>query len=207
MTDAWRNSLGRLGFLILAATMVACSQPSAQLPGTDEEQAYDALQRKTAWRQIVEKSRQQPPQSLACRKVAVLAMFRLGMVDQNAAYECLANSHEVLSGELAAMMMSDVYMQLGMVNMAQRAAFEAMVKLPEGERSERALRRLTETAIITGQAELARKYVAIIERHFGSSKWLEQMKPLAEHPELVDSHPVFSKLKEGYERGEDQFFL
>jgi hypothetical protein len=113
----------------------------------------------------------------------------------------------VLSSEVAAMMMSDVYIQLGMVTMAQRAAFEAMVKRADVADCERPLRRLTETALVTGQYELASKYIAIVEKNFSSDDWVQTMKPLALHPELIRQHPVFNQLRENYEKTQDQFFL
>ena len=105
------------------------------------------------------------------------------------------------------MMLSDVYIQLGMVTMAQRAAFEAMVKHADVTDCERPLRRLTETALITGQYELALKYIAIVEQHFSSADWVQTMRTLAMHPEQISRHPVFSKLRENYEKTQDQFFM
>ena len=53
---------------------------SSSVPsGSPEEQRYDLLQRRAEWADIVSLSTQQPPQSLACRKVAVLARYRQGM--------------------------------------------------------------------------------------------------------------------------------
>lgn len=184
-----------------------CSSTPRHFDGTDEEREYDALQLRGKWEQIVEKNRQQPTQSLACRKVVCLAQYRLGHTDQHVVKECLSDSREVLTSELAAMMMSDVYMQLGMVTMAQRAAFEAMVKKTGVKDSERALRRLTETALITGQYELALKYIGIVEQHFSSKKWVDEMRTLALHPEQIRQHEIFNKLRENYENTEDQFFL
>lgn len=186
---------------------VGCSSPSEQLPGTDEERAYDALQRAAKWEEIVRKYQEQPAQSLACRKVALLAWYRLGRGDRTTAFECLENAHEVLTTETAALMMSDVYMQLGMVAMAQRAAFEGMVNVSDMRLNERALRRLTETALVMGQYELALKYLSIIDENYSSSDWVQQMRPMALHPELIRQHPVFNKLREEYEKTKDQFFM
>ena len=136
-----------------------------------------------------------------------LAQYRLGQAGQDAVFECLSDSHDALSSELAAMMLSDVYIQLGMVTMAQRAAFEAMVKHADVTDCERPLRRLTETALITGQYELALKYIAIVEEHFSSADWVQTMRTLATHPEQISQHPVFSKLRENYEKTQDQFFM
>lgn len=193
--------------LCLWLVALGCSSSSARLDGTDEERAYDALQLKGKWKQIVEKNAELPTRSLACHKVVRLAQFRLGLTGQDAVLECLADSHDVLSSELAAMMMSDVYIQLGMVMMAQRAAFEAMVKHADVADCERPLRRLTETALITGQYELALKYIAIVEKNFSSDDWVQTMRSLARHPEQIDQHATYSKLRENYEKMQDQFFM
>ncbi len=184
-----------------------CSSSPNRFDGTDEEREYDALQLKGKWEQIVEKNRQQPARSLACRKVVCLAQYRLGLGGPDIVRDCLADSRDVLTSELAAMMMSDVYMQLGMVTMAQRSAFEVMVKKDGVEDCERPLRRLAETALITGQYELALKYIAIVEQHFSSKEWVGEMRALALHPEKIRQHKVFNKLRENYEKTEDQFFL
>jgi hypothetical protein len=104
-------------------------------------------------------------------------------------------------------MMSDVYMQLGMVAMAQRAAFEAMVKMGDVKNCERPLRRLTESALIMGQTELTVKYASLLEEFSSSRKWARRMKQLARHPELIDEASGIGKLKKQYEHTEDTFFL
>lgn len=197
----------KIYILLFWLLVISCSSSTSRLDGTDEEREYDALQLKGKWEQIVEKSTKQPVQSLACHKVVRLAQYRLGQAGQDAVFECLADSKMVLSSEVAAMMMSDVYIQLGMVMMAQRAAFEAMVKHGDVADCERPLRRLTETALITGQYEVALKYIAIVEQHFSSDDWVQTMRALARHPEQIDRHATFSKLRENYEKTQDQFFL
>jgi hypothetical protein len=206
------NSMMKTCFSLFVAAValllsVGCSSPSEQLPGTDEERAYDALQRAAKWEEIVRKYQEQPAQSLACRKVALLAWYRLGRGDRSTVFECLENAHEVLTTETAALMMSDVYMQLGMVAMAQRAAFEAMVKMGDVKNCERPLRRLTESALIMGQTELTVKYASLLEEFSSSRKWARRMKQLARHPELIDEASGIGKLKKQYEHTEDTFFL
>ena len=197
----------RLTAFVLLLLANGCSSSTSRFNGTDEERAYDALQLKGKWEQIVEKNAKEPTRSLACHKVVRLAQYRLGQVGQEAVLECLANSYEVLTSELAAMMMSDVYIQLGMAAMAQRAAFEAMVKHADVADCERPLRRLAETALITGQYELALKYIAIIEANFSDDDWVRTMRSMATHPEQILQHPTFSKLRENYEKTQDQFFM
>ena len=206
MTAIMKRIFSWLLLPVLIAAVLSCSS-NTPLDGTEEERAYDVLQLNGKWEQIVDKNFHEPTHSLACRKVVRLAQYRLGQAGQDAVFECLSDSHDALSSELAAMMLSDVYIQLGMVTMAQRAAFEAMVKHADVTDCERPLRRLTETALITGQYELALKYIAIVEQHFSSADWVQTMRTLAMHPEQIRQHPVFSKLRENYEKTQDQFFM
>jgi DNA polymerase III psi subunit len=195
---------------MLTAVLMCCactSGTSDEASGTDEEKRYDAMLRKTQWEKIVEEAAEHPIQSQACYKVLRLAQFRLGQAGKEAIMECLLNSRDVLSSETAALMMSDVYFQLSMVNMAQRAAFEALVTTKSTNAKTRALQRLTETALVTGQYEIARKYISILEEEGSVNKWLKDIKPLAEHPERIEQHPVYQQLRQNHEKVEDQFFL
>ena len=193
--------------LVLSSVMSACSQSVDNLEGSDEERAYDVLQCSANWEQIVQKYQKEPTQSLACRKVALLAMYQLGRAGREIVYECLSDSHDVLTSETAAMMMSDVYIQLGMVNMAQRAAFEAMVKKTDISKCSRQLRRLIETALITGQYDVARKYISILENDTKHRDWARSMLRIVDNPELIIEQPVYQRIRNSYENTEDQFFM
>ena len=115
--------------IIVVLTCLACNHEQREANfGTEEEECrYDAMQLDGDWEGIVAEAQNSPVQSLACHKVVRLAQFRLKQIDSEAAMECLANTKEALTSVTGAMMMSDVYMQLGFTSLAQRAAFEAMV--------------------------------------------------------------------------------
>ena len=192
--------------LLMVAIASSCSSDTP-IQGTDEEHEYDELQLEGNWEKIIEKSRGTQVTSLACQKVVRLAELRLGRAGKDAVYECLANSHEVLTSPTAALMMSDVYLQIGMVNMAQRAAFESLSKAPDVKINGRAYRRLTETAIITGQYEVALKYISLLEEIRTHRKWAHEMRRIAEHPERIVEQPAYLQLRNTYEKTEDQFFM
>jgi hypothetical protein len=197
--------------LLVIAALAACwyfyPREDLTVDGTQEEKEYDVLQRKGKWEEIVEKDREHPAQSMACQKVVLLAKYRMGWIGGVAVMECLAQSREVLSTPMASLLMSDVYLQLGMVNMAQRAAFESMVKEPDVKKNGRALRRLTETALVTRQYEVAKKYISILENDAKHRRWARSMRKLAEHPELLDADPGYQQLRKKYDETEDDFFL
>ncbi len=195
---------------ITAGICYACSTVEAgdkKVVGTAEEQRYDELQLEGDWQGIIDEAREHPVLSPACRKVLRLAQYRTGLAGNEALIECLQDSRQVLTSERAALMMSDLYMQLGMPNMAQRAAFETLVTTELQKHRTRALQRLTETALVSMQIELAQKYIAILEVEGVNKKWLQSIKPLAEHPELIGQHPTYQKLRQNYESLQDQFFM
>ncbi len=106
----------------------------------------------------------------------------------------------------SAFMMSEVAMRAGMVNVAQRAAFEAMEAIPNYNKSSRALCRLVETNMITGQTEVALKYIAILEQTTFYGGWARKMKQMVDNPQLLHNHQFYHRLKKYYENGEDVFF-
>ncbi len=120
---------------------------------------------------------------------------------------CLQDSHGVLGSETAALMMSDIYIQLGMLNMARRAAFDAMVAMRSEKPNSRALKRLAEVALITGEYDLAKKYVQIGEENKDCRQWARTLKPLIDHPEKIAQHPTYLKLREIHDKKQDEFFL
>ena len=196
-------------WLILFTLLIpfGCQPPKDEAGGTAEEREYDLLQRKGQWAEIVEKDQQQPTQSAAYRNAVRWAKWHLGMIGQEELALCLMDSHGVLGSETAALMMSDIYLQLGMADMAQRAAFDAMVAMRSEKPCSRALKRLAEVAIITRQYDLAKKYIHIGEAHKDCRKWARQLRPLAEHPERIAEQHNYLKLREIYEKTNDEFFL
>ena len=184
-----------------------CHRAPEVVGGTPEEQAYDQLLQQKQWSKIVEKNRHQPTESAACRNAVILALWHLGKCSREELDLCLMDSHGVLGSETSALMMSDIYMQLGRVNMARRAAFDAMVAMRSEKPNSRALKRLTEVAIITGEYDLARKYLLIGEQHKDCRIWTKQLRPLVEHPESIVNYPSYQKIREIHEHLQDEFFL
>jgi len=184
-----------------------CQRTGLGVGGTPEEQAYDLLLRKGQWAEIVEKNRLQPTESPACRNAVRLASWHLGQCSREELELCLLDSRGVLGSETAALMMSDIYLQLGMVNMSRRAAFDAMVAMRSEKPNSRALKRLTEVAVIIGEYDLAMKYIKIGEANKDCHPWVKKLRPLVEHPELIDTYPSYLKLREIHESLQDDFFL
>ena len=171
--------------------------------GTAEEQAYDLLLRKSDWDGIIKKSQTLTPTSPACRNAVALARYFKGYGSADEVFRSLTPTSQALTSKTAAQMMSDIYLFLGLPNLSQRAAFEAMEEGWNG----RALHRLVETALITGQYEVAGKYLGLLRHTLGYRKWALQTLPLLNHPEAIDQHPFYGKIRRMYTETQDQFFL
>ena len=104
-------------------------------------------------------------------------------------------------------MVSDIALQLDMPNVSQRVAFEAMEYIPNYNKSVRSIKRLTETAMITGQYQLAKKYLSILEETLFYRRWAQSIRPLVEQPELMNKKPYYQQLKKAYATSEDIFFI
>lgn len=171
-----------------------------------EELSYDFLQRRGQWEQIIRKSQENSPSSQACQYVVRMAMHQTGRISDSEMFTDLALSNNAINSRTAAYMMSDVYMYAGLVNLSQRASFEAMASIEDFSMSGRALQRLTETALVTGQYQVAKKYISILEETLYYRDFAKRMRLLVDHPSQIDCHPVYGSLKKAYDNTKDVLF-
>ena len=175
--------------------------------GTQEVIEYDYLQRQKAWDKVLYKATRQEPKAKACVHIVNLARFYQKEIAPEELKVSLYKPFTALTSTVSAMMMSDLFFQMGYVNFAQRCIFEAMESTSNYNKSGRALCRLTETALVTGQYEVALKYISLLEETLFYRKWAQVMKSLALHPELIKDHPMYGPLQKIYSETEDELFI
>ncbi len=176
------------------------------LLGTADEMRYDMMVRGRQWEHIVAQYYAERPQSLALQSAVALAMFQTGRAGEQQLLESISMSNRSISSQSSAFLMSDVFMQLGMTNMAQHAAFEAMESVPNSNKSGRALLRLAETNLVAGEPAVARKYLDILSETTFYRKWVQSLRPLADRPELLEKHPTYGRLNKMFNESKDVFF-
>lgn len=179
---------------------------TSEMMGTNEEMTYDMLSRKQDWEAIAHRYMQHPTDSPVIRAVAQYAFFRMGMVSEQDLQKGIAPSFGSQSSLPAMLMTSEIYLQIGLVNMSQRNAFEAMEGIPNCNKSGRVLHRLVETNLITGQYDVALKYISILERTPFYRAWARRMRQLAEHPQRIGEHTFYDTLQKAYRATNDSFF-
>lgn len=160
---------------------------------------YDYLVRTGQWQKVIAKAeRQQPdlPMSVSATNLALAMQGQLG----ERAFDFYQRGIQGLLPPFernfsTTMLTGEIYFQLGMVNTAQRLAFEAMESIPNYNKSVRAIRRLAETNMVNGQYEVARKYLDMLDHTLFYAKWAEGMRQLLYNDAKVTAHPLYGRLQ------------
>ena len=160
---------------------------------------YDFLVRLNRWDAIIEKAtKKQPdlPMSVSSVNLALGMKGQLG----DRAFHFFQHGTEGLLPAFQRNFTSDqltgeIFFQLGLVNTAQRLAFEAMEELPNYNKSCRVVKRLAETNLINGQYDVARKYLKMLGNTFFYEKWAERTEQLLGNEKAINNHPLYGKMR------------
>ena len=95
-----------------------------------------------------------------------------------------------------AQLTGEIYFHLGLVNTAQRFAFEAMEAIPNYNKSARVVKRLAETNLINGQYEVARKYLQMLEKTVFYRLWAQRTMAMLGDEKAINGHPLYGMLRQ-----------
>jgi hypothetical protein len=166
----------------------------------EEIMAYDYFSRSRKWNSIIrmaDKKAPAAPLSVACLN---LALAKQGLLS-NCMFEYFQNGPEGLLPTfqkefISDMMAGEIYYHLGLVNTAQRLAFEGMEAIPDYQKSVRSIRRLAETNLINGHYEVANKYLYLLKQTLFYKKWAEETATYLYNEEKINAHPEWGKLRQ-----------
>ena len=170
---------------------------------------YDYLVRVNDWNAIIAKAEKQMPDLPMSVSATNLA---LGMTNQlgDRAFEFYQRGSEGLLPKFernfaTSQLTGEIYFHLGLVNTAQRIAFEAMEAIPNYNKSTRVIKRLAETNLINGQYEVARKYLRMLEKTVFYRPWAQRTMAMLGDEKAIDEHPLYGMLRQ-YRLQEDFLF-
>ena len=170
---------------------------------------YDHLVRIQDWKSIIQKAEKQMPDLPMSVSATNLA---LGMTNQlgDRAFDFYQRGSEGLLPKFernfaTSQLTGEIYFHLGLVNTAQRFAFEAMEAIPNYNKSARVVKRLAETNLINGQYEVARKYLQMLEKTIFYRPWAQRTLAMLGDEKAIDAHPLYGKLRQ-YRLQEDFLF-
>ena len=161
--------------------------------------AYDYLVRVKDWKGIIAKAEQKTPNLPMSVSATNLALAMTGQLGDRV-FEFYQRGHEGLRPPFernftSTQVTGEIYFHLGLVNTAQRFAFESMESLPDFRKSARSLKRLAETNLINGQYDVARKYLQMLKRSMFYRSWAERTEALLGHEKEINEHPLYGWLR------------
>jgi hypothetical protein len=196
-----KNGVISVGIQLIIVLLLSVGGFKTQADWEKEEiMAYDYFSRTGKWNSIIrlaDKKAPGTPLSVASLNLALSKQNRLP--DFMFAY--FQNGTEGLLPAfqkefITNMMTGEIYYHLGLVNTAQRFAFEGMEAIPGNQKSVRSIRRLAETNIINGQYEVARKYLFLLKQTLFYKKWAEKAETYLYNEEKINAHPEWGKLRQ-----------
>ena len=160
---------------------------------------YDYLVRVRDWNAIIAKAEKQSPDlpmSVSATNLALAMTNQLG----DRAFEFYQHGPQGLFPKFernfaSSQLTGEIYFHLGLINTAQRLAFESMEAIPNYNKSARVVKRLAETNMINGQYKIAEKYLRMLEKTIFYRPWAQRMISMLGDEKAIDEHPVYSPLR------------
>lgn len=170
---------------------------------------YDHLVRVQDWNGIIRKAEKQMPDlpmSVSATNLALAMTNQLG----DRAFDFYQRGSEGLLPKFernfaTTQLTGEIYYWLGLVNTAQRFAFEAMEAIPNYNKSARVVKRLAETNLINGQYDVARKYLQMLEKTIFYRPWAQRTMAMLGDEKAINAHPFYGTLRQ-YRLQEDFLF-
>ena len=170
---------------------------------------YDYLVRINNWHGVIAKAEKQMPDLPMSVSATNLA---LGMTNQlgERAFDFYQRGSEGLLPKFernfaTAQLTGEIYYHLGLINTAQRFAFEAMEAIPNYNKSARVVKRLAETNLINGQYKVAEKYLKMLKKTVFYRLWAKRTMAMLGDEKQINRHPLYGTLRQ-YRLQEDFLF-
>ena len=206
---------GRKANVVEGMLVVAAATAVALGLGYDakkyELMEYDYLVRLKNWQAIIAKAERQTPDlpmSVSATNLALAMTNQLG----DRAFDFYQRGSEGLLPKFernfaTAQLTGEIYFHLGLINTAQRFAFEAMEAIPNYNKSARVVKRLAETNLINGQYAVARKYLLMLQNTIFYRPWAQRTMKMLPPPSAtiggertggeaaINAHPLYGALR------------
>lgn len=176
---------------------------------SEDVMSYDFMCRYQQWNRLINTANERKPKnSLSCTAVN-LALGMRGLL-ANHMFEYNQNGFAGILPDferdfVSPLTTGEVYYQLGMINTAQRYVFEAQEAIPDYQKSGRCFKRLAETNLISGNYEVARKYLEALSKTIFYSDWAEEVMPLLNNEKAISEHQEYGRIR-SFMPNEDYMF-
>ena len=166
----------------------------------EEWMRYDFMVRMQMWNRIMMAADLRNPtdaKSVSCLNLALSKTGR--MADSQFEYAQIGEEGLLPEFELDfinPVSTGEIFWHLGMVNTAQRYAFEAQEAIPDFQKSARCYQRLVQTNIVNGDWDVARKYLKALSHALFYRKWARQTEAFLDSGEIFDRRPELARARD-----------
>lgn len=185
-------------FSAVAALGVFLTFQSAD-PAKEEWMCYDFMVRMQMWNRIMIKAdRKNPsnPKTVSCLNLALGKSGRMA----DSQFQYFQNGPEGLLPDFLGdytnpVSTGEIYWHLGMVNTAQRYAFEAQEAIPDFQKSARLYQRLAQTNIVNGDDAVAHKYLKALSHTLFYRRWARETAALLDEGVIFEKRPDLARAR------------
>ena len=188
-----------LTFLLVAVVMGTIVWKNANFKA-EKIMQYDFMACHQQWNRILETVNAEKPNNQIGVTVQNLALAMHGMLadhlfeyNQNGILGLLP---DVERDATSPMPTAEVFYQLGMIYVAQRTVFEAQEAILDFQKSGRCYKRLAQTNLIIGSYEVARKYLAALQKTLFYRDWANETLQLLGDEKAIANHPEYGRLRQ-----------
>ena len=186
-------------FAVMAALGVFLTSRAAD-PVKEEWMCYDFMVRMQMWNRIMlkaDKKNPDNPKTVSCLNLALSKTGRMA----DSQFQYFQNGPEGLLPDFTGdytnpVSTAEIYWHLGMVNTAQRFAFEAQEAIPDFQKSVRCYKRLAETNMVNGDREVARKYLKALSNTLFYRKWACETAALLDSGQIFEKRPELARVRD-----------
>ena len=171
---------------------------------------YDFMVRMQMWNRIMQAADSRNPDNPKTVSCLNLALAKTGRMP-DAQFSYFQNGPEGLLPGFKRdytnpVSTGEIFWHLGMVNTAQRFAFEAQEAIPDFQKSARCYSRLAETNIVNGDADVARKYLKALCNATFYRRWARETLSLLDDGTIFDKRPELARARDCRLREHDFLF-
>lgn len=170
---------------------------------------YDYLVRARKWNRILGKSYNHPPETMNGIWCTNYALGMKGMLLDDMFYYKQDGPDGLLMDALrihplALYSLSDISFEIGMINSAERFAFDVKQRLPDNHKSGRIYQRLAEANLVNGHYKIARRYMHVLQSTLFYGRWANHYLAILGDEQAIDNDARYGTLRLKRQKQNDQ---
>lgn len=174
----------------------------------EREMMFDNLVSRQQWDEIIKKAEREQPSGMQGKLALTLALGQTNRLSSRLfAFDPKQGDFFIpykVHG-MAPLIANEPYFYLGLVNFSQMLTMESIDSSPDAVMPVRAVKRYAETCIITGQYDVAAKFLGYLKRTLFYRDWANEASEYLYNDEKVKAHPLWGKLRASQPKDEFNF--